>query len=207
MGLGFQYAPWHIAIKPAQAQAGSADNRKITFNDRAATASDFAILAQFEKAWGVQIPSGNYWYDAISGAAGQWGGPTRGFLYPGLALGGGTVPANASGGGQGNITGVFINGREIHPLDAQGLTSFLGQPPWPGRWWVDGQGNFGLQGQPPIGNLLMIANQRRSGGSSSYYRRDAATGSSTFVGSGCTSVSGRTRSSDSSSSYSYFVGC
>jgi hypothetical protein len=179
--------------------------RAITFNGVSARPADLEILAKFEAAWGVQVPSGDYWYDDKSGAAGIWGGPTRGFLGAGLGLGGVPVPANASGGGNGTLTGVFINGRELHPLDVHGLASWLGQPVIPGAWWVDGQGNFGVVGQPAIGNLVAIAAQRKGG--SSYYKSDVGTGSSTFVGSGCAAVSGRTSPSDADSSYSYYVGC
>jgi len=49
------------------------------------------------------------------------------------------------------------------PWMSRALTSLLGQPPWPGQWWVDGQGNYGLPGQPAMGNLVALANQRRGG--------------------------------------------
>lgn len=197
-------AAWAEALAAAPASA----ERSITFNGKPATKKDLEVLATFERAWGVQVPSGDYWYDDTSGAAGQWGGPTRGFLGAGLGLGGGAVPANASGGGDGRTTGVFINGRELHPLDVQGLTAMLGTAPLAGQWWVDAQGNFGAKGQAALGNLLWIAAERRKGsGGNSYYRSDIGTGSSTFVGDGCTAVHGRTSPSDSSSSYSYYVGC
>lgn len=201
VSLSFLPTPSFAADPPA----ASADTRKLKFNGRDATAADREILAKFETAWGVKVPAGDYWYDPVSGAAGLWGGPTRGFLGAGLALGG-ALPPEASGGGTGRLTGVFINGREIHPLDVQGLTGMLGQAPWPGRWWVDGQGTFGPEGGAGMGNLLLIA-QSRKAASDSYYRSDTASGSSVFVGSGCTAVSGRTRASDSDSSYSYYVGC
>lgn len=195
-----------VSAKPPQpAPKGSQDTtRRITFNGRPATARDLQILARFEASWGTTIPSGDYWYDNHSGAAGLWGGPTRGFLGANLGLGG-PLPANASGGGHGNLTGVFINGRELHPLDVQGLTQMLGQAPWPGQWWVDGQGNFGAVGQGPIGNLVAAANQRRH--NNPHYKSDLQKGSSTFVGSGCAAVTNRLRASDSDSSYSYYVGC
>jgi len=199
-------------VATAAAPDPSAAARGISFNGRPASTRDLAALARYERAWGVQIPAGRYWYDDVSGAAGQWGGPTRGFLAPGLGLGGVPVPADASGGGRGTLTGVFINGRELHPLDVQGLTMMLGQPPWPGSWWVDGQGWFGLPGQPPMGNLMAIVAQRNAArggrGGQSYYKSDVGTGSSTFVGQGCAAVHARTNpSSSDSSSYSYYVGC
>ena len=191
------------AVAPPVAPVG----RQLSFNGHPATAADLAILAPYEHTWGVEVPSGKYWYDGVSGAAGQWGGPTRGFLAAGLALGGGAAPADASGGGNGKLTGVFINGREIHPLDVKGLTAMFGQPPQPGRWFVDATGWFGPEGGQAIGNLQVLAAQRQRA-NNSYYRSDISQGSSTFVGSGCAAVSGRTNPSDSSSdTYSYYVGC
>jgi hypothetical protein len=183
------------------------DARRITFNGQPATPRDLQILARFEAAWGVQVPSGDYWYDDASGAGGLWGGPTRGFLGAGLGLGGTQVPAGASGGGTGRLTGVFINGRELHPLDVQGLTMLFGQPPTPGQWWVDGFGNFGPLGCGAVGNLHQLVDQRRrarQGGS--YYRSDITKGSSTFVGGGGAAVTQRLRASDPDSTYSYYVG-
>lgn len=185
----------------------SADARKITFNGQPATPRDLEILARFEAAWGLQVPAGDYWYDNASGAGGLWGGPTRGFLGAGLGLGGAQVPAGASGGGAGQLTGVFINGRELHPLDVQGLTQLLGQAPMPGQWWVDGIGNFGPQGWGAMGNLHQLVAQRQQGrGGGSYYRSDITKGSSTFVGGGGAAVTARLRADDPDSSYSYFVG-
>ena len=183
--------------------------RGIILNRRPATAGDLQILARLEQAWGTKVPAGDYWYDNVSGAGGLWGGPVRGVLGAGLGLGGVPVPAEASGGGNGRLTGIFINGRELHPLDVQGLTSLFGQPPWPGRWWVDGQGNFGPEGQAAMGNLVALMRQREAarGGGDSYYRSDISKGESTFVGGGCAAVHGRTSASDSDSSYSYYVGC
>ena len=63
------------------------------------------------------IADGRYWYDFNSGAWGVEDGPTAGLIYPGLSLPG-PMPVNISGGG----TGIYINGREIHPLDQQAMT-------------------------------------------------------------------------------------
>jgi hypothetical protein len=118
-------------------------------------------LATVERFIG-RIPNGRYWYDPLTGASGRWGDPTLAFLQAGLDLGG-PVPANASGGGRGLLTGVFVNGRELHPLDVAGLRGILGAV-YPGRWWVDAQGNYGTEGGPPLGNLVAIAKARRSAG-------------------------------------------
>jgi hypothetical protein len=187
------------------ADVSAETGRGVIINGRAATDADLRILERFERAWGVEVPAGAYWYDDFSGAAGLAGGPMRGVLGAGLGLGA-PLPASASGGGDGRLTGTFINGRELHPLDVQGLTSLFGQPPYRGRFWVDGQGNFGAEGQPAMGNLVALMRQR-GGRSDAYYRSDVGTGSSTFVGSGCAAVHGRLSPSESDSSYAYYVGC
>lgn len=198
--------PPAFAAPPATAATTAPATRAIRFNGVPARPQDLVVVARLEAAWGQPIPDADYWYDDVSGAAGVMGGPAVAFIGAGLGLGGVPVPANASGGGTGALTGVYINGRELHPLDVQGLASVLGTQPWPGRWWVDGKGNYGLPGQPAMGNLVALAAQRRAA-VDPYYRSDPSRGESTYVGSGCAAVSGRLSPSDSSSSYSYYVGC
>ncbi len=117
-------------------------------------------LRLLERAFQTQVPDGRYWYDAISGAWGLEGGPTRGFTQAGLPIGG-RLPANISGGG----TAVFINGRELHPLDLQALQALVGQV-MPGRYWLDAQGYAGAEGGPAVANLMQAAQQlyRQNGG-------------------------------------------
>lgn len=109
---------------------------------------------------GVRVADGRYWYDRVCGAWGFEGGPTAGFVMPGLVLGG-ALRADASSGN----TGVFINGRQLHAEDVSALRQLLGQV-LPGRWWVDAQGNFGLEGCAESGNLWLLAQQRSSNSSS-----------------------------------------
>src|SRR5262245_29718162 len=90
--------------------------RNIHFNGRSLTPGQLARLEQIERVAGTRVPDGNYWYDNRSGAAGFWNGPAVAALPPGLELGG-PMPANCSGTG----TGVFVNGRELHPLDVAAL--------------------------------------------------------------------------------------
>ena len=142
------------------AKAGKAV-RAVKFNGRSLTATQLRTLEQLERSLG-KLEDGAYWYDARTGAAGRWGGPTLTFLPAGLDLAG-PLPAEASGGGSGQLTAVFINGRELHPVDVAMMQQLVGQV-WPGRWWVDGQGNFGLEGGPPMGNLVALARSRRQGG-------------------------------------------
>lgn len=123
------------------------------------------------QASGVRLASGSFWYDPRCGAWGLAGGPCAGLVPAGLTIGG-PLNANASGGGMGMLTGVFINGRELHPIDVQNLQQ-LG-PVYPGRYWVDAQANFGFEGQPAIGNLAVAAQMRAQRNGGSYQRRTAA---------------------------------
>lgn len=108
------------------------------------------------------IPAGRYWYDPASGLWGMEGGPTVGQIFPGLELGG-ELRADASGGG----TMVFINGRELHPQEVMYLQQLFGVV-YPGRYWLDWQGNGGYEGGPAIFNLVIAAQAAGGGGSGGY---------------------------------------
>ena len=153
----------------------STQERHVRVNGVELDARGRETLAQLEGRSGQRVPDGDYWYDPRSGAAGRWGGPVASVLPAGLALGG-PLPANASGGG----TGIYINGRDIHPIDAQNLYALVG-PVAPGRYWVDAQGNAGLEGGPALVNLYAAAQQaqQRGGGKTPWSSRvDAMTGRS-----------------------------
>jgi len=134
-----------------------------TINGERPTPRRKAQLETLERAMGMRLPGGSYWYDRRSGAIGVWGGPTAGFIPAGLDLGP-PMPAECSGG----KTGVFINGRELHPIDVlrlRQITIVL-----PGRYWLDSSGVGGVEGGPPSFNLVALAQQaqqraRGSGGS------------------------------------------
>jgi hypothetical protein len=164
-----------VVAVPAAAQAagGQAAQRRITFNGRALDALGWRVLEQLEGHSGTRLADGAYWYDGMSGVAGKWGGPAAVLLVPGLPLGG-RLPAQASGGGNGRLTGIFVNGRELHPEDVRALVAVYGQA-WPGRWWVDGQGNFGAEGGAAVGNLRQAAAAARGS-----WSRSSGTGSSNF---------------------------
>src|SRR5262245_26075110 len=155
------------------AQSGRTQ-RLITFHGGPLDERGWRVLNQLEALARTRLPDGAYWYDPLSGASGRWGGPAAILLVPGLPLGG-RLPANASGGGSGRVTGIFVNGRELHPEDVRALIALYGQA-WPGRWWVNGRGDFGPEGGMAIGNLRVAAS--RSGGSS--WSRGWGTGSSSF---------------------------
>jgi hypothetical protein len=162
--------------RPTQAQPGY-NGRRITFNTMSLDAEGWRIVAALDAHWGTQLPDGDYWYDPLSGAAGVWGGPTAIMLPPAMPLGGGMVPANASGGGDGRLTGIFINGRELHPDDVAMLAYLIGVQPQAGRWWADAAGNFGPEGWAAVGNVYNLAQSRQGGAAWSH---GSASGSSTF---------------------------
>ena len=119
-------------------------NRKVVFNG---ARLDTATLLRLEGPAPV-IPDGNYWYDKRSGMAGSVGGPAAAYLMPNLDFCPPLSP-QASGGG----TNVIVNGRTLHPQDLAGLQYYFGAMQ-PGRYWLDGQGNYGFENGPVVGNLV-----------------------------------------------------
>ena len=120
-------------------------------------------VLQFERQYQTKLIDGRYWYDARCGAWGLEGGPTVGFILPGLALPG-PMPEAISGGS----TGIYINGREIHPTDRQALVNMFGTA-LPGRYWLDAYGNLGPQGGPMLVNLAAAAQRLQQQTTSSKY--------------------------------------
>jgi hypothetical protein len=115
-------------------------------------------IAEIESTFRTKLVDGDFWYDRVCGAWGIQGGPAIGIILPGIALGGGGMKPDCSGGD----TGVFINGRQLHRLDVAALM-LLG-PVIPGRYWTDAAGNFGFEGWPaPMGNFWALARQRAGG--------------------------------------------
>jgi hypothetical protein len=156
---------WTPNSESSQVRPAQPDNGELARNLRAGSAapartrsviinrtplSDDQIRA-LEQQSHAQIPAGSYWYDKRSGAWGLEGGPTSGFTFPGLSLGGPLYAATSRGN-----TGVFINGRELPDLDVLGLQQLVG-PVLPGRYWVDAQGYCGYEGGPARLNLVRLA--------------------------------------------------
>jgi hypothetical protein len=145
------------ASEPNPAPKPSAQGeRNVVINATKLSAAD---LARIERDYALRIPDARLWYDPISGAWGAQGGPTVGFLSPGLLLGG-SLRSDASGGG----TGVFINGREAHAWDVAALSRLLGSPILPARYFLTADGLAGFEGGPPLWNLLAIATSGGGGG-------------------------------------------
>lgn len=122
-----------------------------------------AQIDELEATYGVAPALGDYWYDARSGLFGTMGHPAAGFMYHGHEFG--ALPPDASGGD----TRVLINGRELTRGEWVLLSSLVGTPVMPGRYWLDASGNAGLEGSPiPLVNL-MIAAQRGVGGGDNFW--------------------------------------
>jgi hypothetical protein len=130
--------------------------RNITFNGRALTPEQQKRLEFVEQLYRTRLPDNRYWYDNRSGLIGVWNGPAAAVLPPGLGLGG-PMPSNSSRGG----TGVFVNGRELHPVDVARLSQ-LG-PVYPGRFWLDANGDFGIENGPALGNLIALSSRGAPG--------------------------------------------
>ena len=129
---------------------------RVVVNGKALTNQQVNALTQM---YGQVVP-GKYWYDAVSGLYGVIGGAPMGQLYQGMTIGG-PLAANASGGGNGRLTGVFINGREIHPLE-YGFYQQLFGTVWPGRYWMNAQGIGGFVGMPASFNVPAAMAQARN---------------------------------------------
>jgi hypothetical protein len=150
----FREALEHAAAQPASSDPPVVGSRHVRING--VRLSDEQVEA-LERRYRTHVQDAGYWYDRLSGAWGVEGGPTLGFIQAGVDLGG-SLRADASNGD----SGVFINGRELHRLDVLGLQQ-LG-PVWPGRYWVDAQGNVGFEGGMMIGNLWVLAQHRLATG-------------------------------------------
>jgi hypothetical protein len=137
--------------------------RHIKINGARLGKREAATLANLEAVGGVTLPDGAYWYDTVSGAFGEWGRPPAVLIGAGHALGP-KLPANASRG----TSGVYINGRRLQVGEVQTLSVLTNYPWQPGRYFVDAQGNVGVEGGPVIVNLfaLIQAHQQTAGNSS-----------------------------------------
>jgi len=155
VSVGFCLVSVCLARTSRAGEEGDASRSGLMVNGKNQSAQQRRNLEKLELALGLRFPSRSYWYDKRSGAFGFWGGPAGAILPAGLDLGP-AMPSNCSGGG----TGVFVNGRELHPLDVlalQQITVVL-----PGRYWLNSQGIGGLEGGPPSFNLLALAAQART---------------------------------------------
>jgi hypothetical protein len=130
-----------------------------------AVSLDTQTRSALERAYGVPLVPGRYWYDAVSGVWGREGGPAAGQIHPGLRLGG-PLRRDASRG----RTGVVVNGRELHALDVAALQRCT--PVIPGRYWVLANGVGGQEHGPASFNLAALCGGSSGGGGGSSTRCD-----------------------------------
>lgn len=95
---------------------------------------------EYTKLYGSAPVPGNYWYDSKTGWFGLMGGPPMGTLKPGFDWG--AIPENASNGN----SGVYINDRHLAMAEVQFYAVQYGFQLPPGRYWMDAQGNAGIEG-------------------------------------------------------------
>jgi hypothetical protein len=165
-------APTKTAKAEEPPKGKTATTRKVSINGMRFTDED---LLRAEKVYGIRVPDADYWYDTVLGAWGVRGSPTLGFLAPGLELGG-PLQADASGGG----TGVFVNGRELHPHDVIALQQITG-PILQGRYFITAQGYAGIEDGPPKWDLgALVAQSGGDGGDGSNTWQSRITGASGF---------------------------
>jgi hypothetical protein len=163
-GASQRYAFKRAAIAPTadRPAAGTQGRRNVIMNGTRLTDEE---LKATEQTYRLRIPDADYWYDRVLGAWGVRGGPTMGFIRPGLDLGG-PLAADASGRG----VGVFVNGRALHPIDVMALQAITG-PIMPGRYFITAQGLAGYEGGPPLWNLAVMVAQAQGGGSNTWQSR------------------------------------
>jgi hypothetical protein len=157
-------------------------------------ALDPVTIAALERAYRTRLLPGSYWYDSRSGLWGDEPGPAKGQIAPGLRLGGALSPRASVGHGAG-ITGVFVNGRELHPQEVVYLQRLYGQVV-PARYWLDARGIGGYEGGPAAFDLRARAialqggpgyNRRGPGGNTGSdgqcaYYNDPSSGASVMTG-------------------------
>lgn len=169
--------------------------RKVVINGATLTRTERTELVRLLKA---KVEPGRYWYDPVSGLWGVEGQPMHGQIYPGLPVKA-PLRVSASGGGSGRVTGVFVNGREIHPMELRFLRRLFGRV-IPGQYWLRPDGTYGMLYGPPLGNLRRATAQKYGGGGGSVYSPGLGARPGLSVGrasDGCLYISYGSYSSDS----------
>jgi hypothetical protein len=131
----------------------SSDKGKVIINGKSLSEEQ---IRELEQRYTVRPLSGNYWYDTKSGLYGVKGFPAFGFMLAGHDFG--ELKRDASNGN----TGVFVNGRELPQNEWIVWSQLLGYVIQRGRYWLDGQGNAGYEGNPTPTENLYLAAQRNA---------------------------------------------
>ena len=184
IGLFSQNVPKTI-IQPAEPCPGATE--KVIINGIVLSAQQ---IMEMEQAYGAKPLPGNYWYDTNSGLYGAVGYPSYGFMLSGHDLG--ELQANASNGD----SPVFVNKRQLPQSEWLVWSYLLGYMIQPGRYWLDENGNAGLEDNPvPLENLYLAAQRNNymgagSGGDNFWSTRFSAGNSNAQNTQGYVSVPG-----------------
>lgn len=142
-----------VEIAAADAVDGSAEDRPAATGVRInGHELDPDAIAALRETYGVDPAPGDYWYDARSGIFGVMGHGGLGFMLPGHDFGP-LDPACSAG-----ATGVVVNSRVLPQGEWMMWSSLIGVPIQPGRYWLDANGNAGIEGNPiPSVNFVQAA--------------------------------------------------
>ena len=161
--LGMRAMMAVLVLAGATAVALAQGNTRVWVNGQTLTR---AQLLDLQSTYGPVLP-GCYWYDARSGLYGHCGRETTGVLRAGHRFA--PLAPNASHGD----TAVFINGRQLPMLEVSYLRGLFGSV-LPGRYWLNGNGDYGFEGGRRLGNLFALA--RRASGPHRVYSPGSLSG-------------------------------
>ena len=149
---------------PNSAVDVSSENQEIEKNENAIIVNSRAMTqAEIDTLIAPTVDpasvAGDYWYDNVSGLYGHVGREPIGVMNSGLLFP--PMVTDASAG----MTNVFINGREITDIEVAYLTALFNAPVPEGLYWLEANGNYGVQGDTTVlGNLAIAAGGSAGGG-------------------------------------------
>ena len=151
----------------------------VIINGHTLSADDKSL---FNQTYGVEPVPGKYWYDSRSGIFGVLGGPAAGIMFPGHQFG--QLKTDVSKG----RSGVYVNGRQLQYLEAQYLAQLFGYArAVPGRYWLESNGNMGIEGHNvALGNIYaaMAYNARSSSRGDNFWSKGLFSGGNYYTGAG-----------------------
>ena len=141
--------PFDNHSSPATTTTNVAQPSPVVINGKPLTTKQ---QQQLQQAYGVTPAPGNYWYDPVSGMHGYVGQPPAGFMKPGHDAA--PLREDASAGN----SQVYFNGRRLAEDERVLWSMFIGGNIQPGRYWLDGQMNIGVEGDRSQSvNLMQLA--------------------------------------------------
>jgi hypothetical protein len=170
LSLGFVLVDQPAAAEPEP----NPEKQGVSCPTRVRVNRDCVPAARLAQLGLQRTPPGSYWYDARAGIAGRMGGPVLRQVPPGLPLPG-PMPADASV----QWSKVFVNGRALHPTELRMLREAFGYVR-PGRYWLNADGNAGLEGSPQV--MVNLLRRPRGGDGSWSYSENSGTSRSFVAG-------------------------